>query len=341
MVVYERPASIPRTEPLMTTTLQRPTFRSFQHEPGDALFLPVDVVTLMIRFAEMSQASGIATEHLRVSALVSTPTFAPGSSIRGLAPDPDFAWYPLLWLPQRFALARGESLDHQMVRIALEMSQSGMYDTVTGEWFDVMAHLGLSVEDTDDLDRIQAWLSGGSDDLLDSFDLDDLLAVREDIDWAFDSATEMLASLTVISMSRASASLGELLEDAMNTTDQMFIADPTRRVDVATTAAVGAVAFLGSRVEGYAADLEDLRDAISRSTPEGLSQEGSAAMILLNVLNSIHEDTADVENELAEQFIAAYGSTPAQEDLLGEGPDEDEVLQIEAGGKEVRQIETS
>lgn len=97
----------------------------------------------------------------------------------------DLAWHPLFWLPEHLRKHAAvdyvtdiDDTDHYeetenqyAIRVALEVSKSGLYDQATGTWVDVLHLYGLNVDESDDRKRVQAWLDGGDDPILDQIDL--------------------------------------------------------------------------------------------------------------------------------------------------------------------------
>jgi len=62
-----------------------------------------------------------------------------------------------------------------------------LYDVHSGTWLDVLATVGLDVDDPADLGRVRAWLDGAPDAALDGVDLDRHLRARgRDDAWALD-----------------------------------------------------------------------------------------------------------------------------------------------------------
>ncbi|MBD8000172.1 hypothetical protein [Oerskovia gallyi] len=121
----------------------------------------------------------------------------------------------------------GETYDEWATRVALEMTESGpvsidgerwvllhdphhgrhvraldpgdedlvpLYDPTTGTWLDVLSTVGLDVDDPADLARVERWLAGEPDEVLDAVDLDVFLqAAGRDPAWALDRTQRPLA----------------------------------------------------------------------------------------------------------------------------------------------------
>jgi hypothetical protein len=92
------------------------------------------------------------------------------------------AWHPLYWLPERLAKRahvkyddgseRFESEHEYLVRLGAELLATGLYHQEDGTWVDVFAMYGLDIDNQSHLSRIEDWLAGGRDEILDNIDLD-------------------------------------------------------------------------------------------------------------------------------------------------------------------------
>lgn len=108
-------------------------------------------------------------------------------------------WHPLLWLPSRLAAplvtldpsgeAVEEPLDQWQARVAFEVVDSQLY-TADG-WVDVLAIVGIDVDDPAGALRVRRWLDGSDDPELDAVDLEpfftddpDAPAASRDSDWS-------------------------------------------------------------------------------------------------------------------------------------------------------------
>lgn len=306
---------------MTTTASDLPNFRPYLLDDGEPLFLPPDMVTIMSRFGRLGMAAKVDPSDLRTSACVSMPMFAPGSTVRSLRMDPEVSWLPIAWLPERLnTMVEGEDLDHWMIRVALELTSSGLYDTATGDWFDVMAHMGISVDYPEGRARIQRWIDGQDDDKLDNFDLEDYLNVN-DPTWSFDSASDMVDDLKIVSYSRASESLSDMIDDAVMSNDASF-SDPRQRLDVVVMAAVGAVSYLGDIQHVYGVDFAALRDEIAAMDPDSIGDDNSPVARLHSVLVDIHEDTVGREAELEAIFDSVFGSVDDEDEIIKIAEDE-------------------
>jgi len=221
--------TIPDLSPVNPTFRRRP----FLLGPGQPLVAAGDPIQAVLDYESSVTAIGIAPEHMvasKMSAIAfpensGRPTDHSSRRFPGIRPD--MMWLPLLWLPERLAsrcrfqvvdgevfvidptlsgpnvLTRPavgfevftETQDLWVVRVGLELEASGVYDRHSGTWFDVLAHIGIDVDDPADLRRVTAWLDGGVDRDLDTLDtgieMDGLIADPDDPTWAVSSALSM------------------------------------------------------------------------------------------------------------------------------------------------------
>lgn len=211
--------------------------------PGEPLLLCRSTFGAAIRFSEFIEESGVAPRHVLSSILCAMPL--PIYTDFGPLPDgrprrrwdgvrAEFMWHPLMWLPRRVSgrytisdpatgVASLEDDDLWAIRVAFEMTASGLYDPETGTWLDVLATVGLDTTNDVDLARVEEWLDGADDEVLDSIDLSEYLDV-EPPSWALESALALRGDLT-----RASWALiaDDLLDTAEETRAQVGRASDT------------------------------------------------------------------------------------------------------------------
>lgn len=154
--------------------------RPYLTDPGDSLLLPGSPIEASYTYTQYQHATGVPHEDLVTSTLVAVPIPVPprsgfGDTRRWPSTRPEMMWHPLLWLPGwvtgRYEFdGRRESDDEFVLRVALQLSESGLYDPGTGTWMDILAASGLDTDDPSDVERVRRWLSGGEDALLDSMD---------------------------------------------------------------------------------------------------------------------------------------------------------------------------
>jgi hypothetical protein len=171
--------------------------------PGESLLLTAHARDLVTRAEKFMIDGGLDAEHVYSGAIVSVPL--PRPILDAGEPDesgetesvivwpgtvPTMLWHPLAWLPEHIAFpmtlqADGEDEfeedeDSWAMRVALEMTMTGLYDQDTG-WVDVLALNGIDIDSPADIARVQAWLDGGQDGVLDAINLEDYFAAAETI----------------------------------------------------------------------------------------------------------------------------------------------------------------
>lgn len=196
------------------------------HQPGESLLVSASPVEMALRFRDFQEMIGVANAFLYVSPLVTTPipvypasafdeaVDRPGHRRRWAGVHATAMWHPLTWLTPELAFRRRigstgewESNDHWVVRLAIEMAAAGLYDESSGAWTDMLSTVGIDIEVPDDLDRVEAWLSGGVDDVIESIDLGSLLVDQSDSDWAIEAAESLLEGIWVVTHSTHAISL--------------------------------------------------------------------------------------------------------------------------------------
>lgn len=206
------------------------TRRPYLLEPGEPLLLLrpdpdtdsepglAALVKQAERLEQWLTATGMDDADVYSSPLVSTPLpiYAgriPRAAKRWPGLSPALMWHPLMWLPERLAepyllveagengrdTERLESPDEWAVRVALEMTASGMYDPATGGWVDVLALYDIDATSAGHSDRIVDWFAGAPDEQLDGVDLEVFLASPEDPDWSVRLAASLFDDLVASS----------------------------------------------------------------------------------------------------------------------------------------------
>lgn len=170
-------------------------------------------------------------------------TDAPGRQFARISPQ--MLWHPVFWLPQRLAgryqLVDPEGVDlgpedddAWAVRVALELMASGLYDTASGTWLDVLARVGIDVDDPVDVARIEAWQQGAYDPVLDTIDLSPDIDLPSDLNWAAMTADALLPDLVPASWALAADDLATMASD-MSEPDALEVTEPGVAHQVAST----------------------------------------------------------------------------------------------------------
>ena len=209
----------------MTTAVARHPFLT---SPGEPLEIAPDPIEAAIRFGAFIEATGLAAPWVLTSSLAAIPLPIypanwPQGRKRWAGVRADMMWHPLMWLPNRVANRYpitdddGRSVieddDTWSVRLCWELLASGMYDQESGTWVDVLAMVGMSVDNPADLGRIEEWLDGASDPTLDGLDTTAFYENQDDPDWAIHVAMDRLEGLRLVSWALAAESLFDALAD--------------------------------------------------------------------------------------------------------------------------------
>lgn len=247
--------------------------REWMTEPGEPLLLSRDPIESVIRFGQFSEQTGIDTDSVYAGRLVAIPlpiypeTWAPGTRRWG-GTKAQMMWHPIMWLPtytttrQNLPSDRAEGTspetdDEWAIRVALELTASGLYDDATGTWLDVLATVGIDIDRPEAQARVAAWLSGRSDPELDGIDLSEWMTDPEDPDWASHSAAGLLPDLLQFSWALGADSLLAVLDSLPSEVSEHGM----EGVAVATVAET--VAFVG---HGWMIDIPDSTAAIMLET---------------------------------------------------------------------------
>jgi len=180
-------------------------YRAAVTKPGEALILPQSPIDELLRASDFIAELGLHRTEVVDSRLVALPipryTEQPegeGRGARWSSVKPEWLWHPFFWLPERLASRYAttgddgqrvvESDDQWALRVMWEMTASGLYDSESGEWVDVLSLAGLNIDDGATAMRITEWQLGIDDPDLDNLSLDALLRVEDDPDWAIVAA---------------------------------------------------------------------------------------------------------------------------------------------------------
>jgi len=206
--------------------------RAFILEPGESLLLAQSCLEVALRYGMWERFTQLPAGAIMSNPITATPLviYPPQGHPAQVWPqvNPASLWHPLMWLPERLA-GRYDILDPQdesqssvedndtwAVRVALELSASGMYDAETGTWVDVLALYGLDIDDPATLERLALWQGGRPDPILDSIDVADQIDL-EDRHWGLESALVVVDDLRP-------ASWAILADDLLSTINDL--ADP-------------------------------------------------------------------------------------------------------------------
>lgn len=208
--------------------------RAFMADAGEPLLVAPDPCEAVMRLQMWLTATQMDPDNVLVSPLCSVPVplylDSPVDGHRWASVDPSTMWHPLFWLPPRIAGrysypgAENEPDEHEddetwLVRLALELSASGLYDQATGTWLDVLALAGLDADAPADQERVQRWLDGEPDEALDGIDLSEYTESPVDPHWALEAAVDQLVGVQIIAWALNSESLLESCRDLISERD--------------------------------------------------------------------------------------------------------------------------
>lgn len=197
---------------------------------GESLLLATSSIDQAVRYTQWQAETGLSEDRIRTGTLSAVPLpvyrSVPEGGRQFPEVKPEALWHPLFWLPPRLS-SRYNLPDGQggfvvesdllwSIRVALEMSTSGLYSPEEG-WIDVLALVGLDTENEVDMAQVEDWLHGHPDDLLDSLSLQEMLHVDKDPDWSLTSAVAMQGHLVQAQWALLANSLLSMLWDAADT----------------------------------------------------------------------------------------------------------------------------
>lgn len=204
--------------------------RRFFTKPGDSLLLSHDPIEAAIRTQRVIHTLGLDISDVVVSPLTRLPIpmnsgvlprdGKPSSRPRPRDTNATSMWLPFWWLPSsassRLELDNGqpENINTMAVRLALELEASNLYDPLTGLWVDVLEPLGIDTTDQDGIDRVEMWLEGGFDAVLNKLN-DERIAVSSHGRSMLDSALWLQSRLYPVVWHDGADSLMETLDEIL------------------------------------------------------------------------------------------------------------------------------
>lgn len=218
-----------RAHPLTPT----PSRRAWVTEPGESLVdlasAPTHPFILMTRFDEFLTKTGLPPGTVVFPDSIAFPLAPRWPDENGYAKmRGGLLWHPLFWLPLEVSLPSVskhpetgemtmESVDEFGLRVALELEGSGLYDSASGTWLDVLkTFTGLDVDDVAVQQRVLAFFGGAEDAELAGIDFDSILATAEDAaanpNWANDVASELAVDHARVRTLLGLVAIGEIIE---------------------------------------------------------------------------------------------------------------------------------
>ena len=187
-------------------------YEYFLTEPNETLQDLIDPLERIQRSDTFVRLTGLDGVNMINTPLLTIPIpryysqgYGEGGGRRWAGLNPAAMWHPLMWLPknitERYAHAANlidptlsdddeteviESDDLWATRMAMELTVNGFYDAATGLWRDILDMHGLDRYQPETLQRVERWLDGQPDEVLDSIDLSRYFEHDDDSlsDWA-------------------------------------------------------------------------------------------------------------------------------------------------------------
>lgn len=176
-------------------------------DPTEQLIVASDPEILVDRLITLQDETGLTNENSTISLVGGLPLpiydeeLPRREAFHGLKAE--HFWHPMFWIPQNYATrapiyvngeaVRIENDEEWVARILWSMQMCGLYDPETALFEDILATIGIDTRKNKDLQRVQAWLDGAADPLLDSFDPTDLWDQGDD-DRVFQAYEEVQAA---------------------------------------------------------------------------------------------------------------------------------------------------
>jgi len=321
------PTSAPdESEPPMTDQPQVKR-RAFLAEPGTQPLLTTDPIEHLEGFERFVEATGIDPARVLATPVVAFPLPVPfkdevGGTQRWEGIEPKMMWLPLFWLPPHLALryqyrvideATGgttddieiESDEVWAVRVMLELTRVGMYDAATGTWADILSFYGLDADDPVDQARVELWLNGYPDEVLDAIDLTEHIVFADNPEWGLEAARQMVDTLVPAQWSLTASGL---LLAAGNYLAFKGEGDKERRdmLSVLGSVAVNALRTIPADETGI-----PVSELIESITVAAQSTENSSEQLVDDFMQALSEVSEDFE-----PYVAAYMQVAAEGDAI-------------------------
>ncbi|XKH58649.1 hypothetical protein LG293_16490 (plasmid) [Citricoccus nitrophenolicus] len=289
---------------------------------GTPLLMGEDAMGMLAAHEQWTRYTGLPGDMVIIGTLCSSPIpfyreAQPGPR-QFSEVNPAALWHPLFWLPNRLAtpytlsITDPETGEHPVepieawsIRVALEMSVSGLYDPTEG-WADILAMGGIDVTTQEGVGRVAAWQAGQPDELLDNIDLDRYLSQIDDPQWADGAVETLLPLLAEAHWALMAESILALLNDALANPDFALA-----RGSVALACNVAAATLPQAPTLTLAVDappMEELFDKVRSAaqswTGDRASFEAGPVRMAINwltLLRDEHQHAVDAFEELQAQ----------------------------------------
>lgn len=275
--------------------LGRVRHRHLGTEPGEGLLITVDALSYSRVAQRFLQLTGLTGEDIStpVTMVTPLPLFADRSEVTHSTP---MAWtHPVMWMPPSWRNDLGRWTSNQAaLRIVWEIVGAGLYDQDAG-FVDILYLYGIDVDDPDDSARVQRWIEGGDDELLDAIDITDVLLRQDDPDWAAKLAEANATEATAACYAAIARSIHETAEHSLDDPDVVEQAVLICQLTAATLRAI-------ETEDGQAFHVfSELADSIAT---KGQAREAIEAVM------SFCSDVLDETDEVLVAFVSAEEAYP-------------------------------
>lgn len=310
-----------------TTIADRPLRRRHLGTiPGDALLMPTGDSTAYTQvFHDFLRATELPPEMLNPSRLCMVPL--PTHTYREeLRENPVINWTnPLFWLPRQWRVNEAGATDDLMgLRATWELTLGGLYEPETG-FVDVLYAHGIDVDTEAGAARVQSWLDGAADPVLDAIDITQMLSRPEgdDEDWVQLLAFEALPGVLRAVWGLNAHSFLELLSGAV---DDYQNDDDAEAFNRALTALLALGSAIFEDIVYDEVEASDALTALADHVEDAPDQGIGVAIVFRDFLRFVAE-----ENEQAiVEYMEEIGSDPDEPDPDEPGS-EDQAFDGDAG----------
>lgn len=298
--------------------------RHFLANPGDEPLLTTDLIDYHERYERFVEGTGIDPSRVVATPVVKFPLpvafkDANGNLERWTGIEPSMMWLPLFWLPPHLALRykyrvidaetggtnddlEVESDDVWAIRVMLELVYAGLYNPVDGTWGDVLSFYGLDIDNPVDQARVQLWLAGHPDEVLDAIDLTDHIVHVEDPEWGLRSARELATTLVP---AQWSLSASGLLIAAKQYLDDRGDTDRNRRDMITVLGSVAVNSLRTIPADDSGVPISDVIEAVVAEVQQPDSDSAYLLDTFLQALSEVSDDFAPFADSIAQASAQA------------------------------------
>ena len=168
------------------------------------------------------------------------------------------------------------------IRVGLELVASGLYNPDDGSWLDVLALHGIDIDDPVDFARVEQWLRGVPDVVLDAIDLTSMVTSAENPERAVQSATDLASVLVPAEWSIISSGIIGVIQERVAEDGD---GEESMRLLITVMGQVAAQALHDVPPDPETG--EDLIDTIGAITEEASLPEANLPLMLESLLEAL------------------------------------------------------